>query len=157
MASRNSLQDGMLDPGDGAGGRLPHDLAQPAPAGGRRDVHHLPHARRTQPEQHLDGAWIVLRHQRDGGDRGELADQVPQHLHLVGPAPVHADQHGVHRTLSHRPDGVRNRVAVEHGEQPAARRVHPGALSRHEHRGDGSRAGIGDVDHAFLRQIGARG
>ena len=151
------LEDRLLDPRHRARGRLAHDLAQPAPAGRRGDVHHLPHPRRAEPQQHLDGPGIVLRDQRDGGDRRELPHQVAQHLHLIGAAAVDGDQHRVHRPLPDHPHRVGDRVPVQHGEEPVAGGVHPRALARQEHGGDGGGAGIGDWGHAFLRRVGARG
>jgi hypothetical protein len=54
------IEDRGLDPGHGAGCRLSHNLAQPAPARRGSYIHDLPDTRSAQPEQHLCSARVVL-------------------------------------------------------------------------------------------------
>ena len=118
------------------GGGLADHLSQPIPSRGRSDIHDLLHARRPEPEEHLGGGGIVLGHERDGRDAGELVHQVPDGLHLLRRAAMDRQEHGVHRPLPHHPHRVGHRVAVHPGETAVAGRVHPADRRRVSRRSE---------------------
>ena len=130
-------EHGPLDPRGGTGGRERHRLPQPGPAGRQRDVHHLADAGRPEAQQHLARGGIVLRQEGDGGNAREVAHQVADGVDLLRCAVVHRDEHGVHRALPHHAHRLGHAVAVHHGEDAAARRVHPLPLRCRQHGGDG--------------------
>ena len=123
--------------GDGRG----HEVPEPLPAGGPRDVHHLPEPGGAELEQRFAGGGVVRGHQRHGGDAREVVHQAAHLLDRVGRAAVHGEENAVHRPL---PDGahrLRHAVAVQEGEAAVAGGLHLQALGGEEHGGDGRPVG----------------
>jgi hypothetical protein len=77
----------------------------------------------------------MLRHEGYGRNAGKLPDQVSHHFDLLRTAPMNRHQDGVNRPFPDNPNGIGNRIPVNHRKTAAPRGIYPGPLHRQQHRG----------------------
>src|SRR5579859_1160885 len=99
---------------------MAHDLAQPSPAVRLGAIDGAAYAGRPESEQRLRRLAIVPRHERDGGNRGKLANEPRDAWQCFAMTAMHGNDHGVDAMVPRDVQGFAQGIRVQRVEAAIA-------------------------------------